>query len=370
MIIRWVCKECKVKYLYPVDTCIHCNGGVEKQIGTKIKVVGNTTVSIPSPNHPIIPYNILILEDEHGNKMPKKTMKDFKIGDDFEYIPSTSDHAVSIIKVKYDIYEAVKEALRLIGDFEVNNQTKILIKPELLAPTYPYTAVNTNPKTLDAVIQILIEKSALPENITVAEQVPGGKGELAALKSGIGEVCMKHKVNMIDFSATEFEEKTVGEIKFEISKELSKNDLIINVPVLKTHQLLSIAGAVENLSRVLSLKNFEELQMTNPIDALASLPAALPKIITIGDGTIGQQGNAPKMGEPAFLNIILASKDPVALDKVFQEMYQLKPAFYIEAAGKLGIGETDMSKIKIIGDEIKACTYAIKKPELIKPQVK
>lgn len=369
MILRWVCKGCAKKYLYPVESCIHCNGSTEKQVGKKLKVVGNTTVAIPSLNHPIIPYNILILEDEHGNRMPKKTLKEYAIGDEFNITPTASDHGVAIVKIKYDILEAIKEALRLIGDIDVSNKTKILIKPAILAPAHPYTAVNTNPNTLDALLQLLKEKGAAPENITIAEQVPNGKSEPAALKSGIAEVCMKHKVQMLDLATKNFEEKQAGSSTFEVSEEILNKDLIINLPVLKTHQLLSVAGAVENMSRVLSQKNFEELQAKNPMEALALLPKVLPKMITIADGTIGQQGNAPQQGVPAFLNIILASKDPVALDKVFQEMYQLKKAIYLEMAGKLGTGETNLEKIEIVGDEFKACSYPILKPNLIKPKV-
>ena len=105
-------------------------------MGTKTKVVGNTKISIPNPLHPVIPYNVLILEDEHGNRMPKKTIRDYKVGDIYTDEPDSSDNAISVVKIKYDFYEAVKESLELIGNIEPKDK-KILIKPNLSVPGYP-----------------------------------------------------------------------------------------------------------------------------------------------------------------------------------------------------------------------------------------
>src|SRR3989344_5408751 len=104
MILRWICKKCDRKWIYPIEKCVYCKNPVEKQKGTKLKVAGITKVNVPSVSHPIVPYNVLLLEDEFGNKMPKKTMKEFRIGDNyFEENAKTSD-AVAIVKSKYDIY--------------------------------------------------------------------------------------------------------------------------------------------------------------------------------------------------------------------------------------------------------------------------
>jgi len=110
-VLRWVCRKCNKKWLYPIEKCIYCNEKIEKEIGERTKVIGVSKVNVPSPYHPIVPYYVLILEDEHGNRMPKKSMREWKIGDEYKWQPSDDDSAVSIVKIKYDIYEAVKESL-------------------------------------------------------------------------------------------------------------------------------------------------------------------------------------------------------------------------------------------------------------------
>ncbi len=80
---RYICTNCNRKYTTEVESCIHCNNKLEKQQGTKFKVIATTKVNIPSITHPEVPYNIVLLKDEHGNIHPKKTLTDFNIGDNY-----------------------------------------------------------------------------------------------------------------------------------------------------------------------------------------------------------------------------------------------------------------------------------------------
>ena len=197
-IIRWVCEKCNKKWIHPVETCLYCNEKIKKEIGKKTKVIGCTKVNIPNPLHPVTPYNVLMLEDEHGNKMPKKTIKDYKIGDIYEDIPDSSENVVSAVKIKYDHYEALKEAIELIGDIEIEDKTKILIKPNLSIPGYSYLGMCTNHEVLDALMQYLLEKGAKKENITLAEQSFFLPLEKAVAKTGAPQLIKKHGINYIE----------------------------------------------------------------------------------------------------------------------------------------------------------------------------
>jgi len=363
---RWVCRKCSKKWIYPVDRCIYCKGLITKEEGHRLKVVGFTKVFVPSPMHPIVPYNILILEDENGNRIPHKTMREYKIGDKYEEKSSKNEHAVSIVKVKYDVLEAVKKSLALIG-WAPKKDARILLKPNIEDSAYPYQAITTNPQVIDAVIQLLKVQGVPVRNITVAEQPdPGVDIKKALERTEIWQVCEKHKVRFINLADTEFEKKSVEKYEFEISKEVLDKDAIINIPVLKTNSLIGISGAMENMRRCLSSKNQEAMLKGNPLEALAYLHKALPKYLTIGDGTIGMQGDGPlQNGEPAFLNLILASRDPVALDMVFCELAMLPAAPYLKLASKASIGQTE--NIEVVGDEVEAVKFQLKAPRAPKP---
>src|SRR3990167_9301920 len=128
MIIRWICEKCSKKWIYPVHKCLYCKGPITKQRSTKAKIIGVTKVNIPSPMHPIIPYHIILLEDEFGNRMPKKTMKEYKIGESYELRSAKADDAVVIEKIKYDLGEALQESIGLLNSFPLAQGDKVLIK--------------------------------------------------------------------------------------------------------------------------------------------------------------------------------------------------------------------------------------------------
>jgi len=328
-----------------------------------MKVIGVTQVNIPSPNHPIIPYYVLILEDEHGNRMPKKVMKEYRIGEIYKREKAKTDNSVAIVKIKYDFYEAVKEAAELIGGFNIGKDSRILIKPNIFAAAYPYQALTTNPRTVGAILDYLIERGASKENIAIAEHVQFGGAEEAFSKSEFVKLANEYSVKLIDLSKTDFIEKEKEGIKLEISKEIFDRDIMLNVPVMKTHLTLGLSGALENITRVISRKNYMEIEKdaAKAVKAIAALYKIMPKCIHIGDASIGMQGNGPgQHGEPAFLNMILASKDPVALDRVFQEMGLLGKTGYLEAMSKLGVGCADLGSIEVVGEELEACKRELK----------
>ncbi len=359
MIIRWVCEKDNKKWIYPIEKCIYCKGTIKKQISSKAKVIGITRVNINSPLHPVIPYNVILLEDEYGNRMPKKTMKDYKIGDQYVLEKAKEDSAVVITKIKYDYGESLKQSIALLNSFDIKKGDKVLIKPSIIEPAYPYQAVNTSPRLLDEVIKFL--KGLGVSDIVVGEQsLLGNDVGPAAKKSEILDVCLRHKVNVTDLSRAEYIEKGYDGIKFEIAKEVFERK-IINIPVMKTNSQIGISGAIENMVRVASPKTQKAMFDEDIEKALPRLIKVLPKFITIGDATSGMHGNGPtSMGEPAFLNILYISKDPVALDAVFAETGMLPKPMYLEEAQSIGAGISDIKEIEIVGDELDAAKLHLK----------
>lgn len=372
MIIRWICEKDSKKWVYPIKKCIYCKGPIAKQKSSKARVIGITKVNIPSPMHPIIPYNVILLEDKYGNRMPKKTMKDYRIGDEYAIEKAKTDGAVVIEKVKYDLYEALKESLELLNSLDIRENDSILIKPSIIEPAYSYQAVATNPQVLDALISYLKETGI--NDIIVAEQsVPGNDTMDAAKKSGILDVCEKHGIKFVDLEKSEYIVKESGGMRLKIAKDFFDRK-IINTPIMKTNSQIGISGAVENMLRCTD-KETQRVMFKEDIEkTLPKLLKVLPPFLTIGDATIGMHGQGPtSLGEPAFLNMIFASKDAVALDTVFAEMGLLEMPQYLKECSSLGIGNNDSTSIEIVGDELEATKFHIKpasKMETAHPKIK
>ena len=359
MIIRWICEKDKKKRLYPIEKCIYCKEPVTKVISKKAKVIGTTKVNIPSPLHPIIPYFILLLQDEHGNRLPKKTMKEYKIGDSYELKPTTKEDSVVIMKIKYDVRSYLQESMRLLSSYNLDPGDKILIKVSAIEPAYSYQAVTTNPKILDALILYLKEQGI--KDIVVAEQSLIGYDTItSAKKSGILNVCKKHSVDFVDLSKSEFTSEEADEFKFNIAKNALERKMI-NVPVMKTNSQMGISGAIENLIRLTDTDTQKRMFENNISRTLPQLLKVLPGFLTVGDATIGMQGQGPtSLGEPAFLNMLFISKNPVALDTAFVDMGLLDMPKHIKEAENLGLGSR---ATEIIGDEIDAIRFNLKPAE-------
>lgn len=352
IIERWICKKCNKKWIYPIEKCLYCKGNIEIERGEKLKVIGITKVFIPSPMHPITPYNIIMLEDEHSNKMPKKTMKEYKIGDFFEEKKSVSTNSVSIAKIKYDVYESIKNAVDLIGGVKAEENSKIMIIPNIEVAAYEYQGITTSPKVLDGVIKYLLLRNVKKENISVGAQSYADTEE-AVKKTGILEICKKHNISFVDFSKHEFIEKGFEGKKYNISREVLDKDIIINLPVLKTSTGFIVAAALENIQRIADKETQKEI-CSDIVKNMVNINKSIPKYLTIADGTIGLQGNGPLNGEPSFLNIVMASYDPLALDVVFSEIGMLnKPPYSTYFNGI----------IEVIGEEIDALKFGLKEPQ-------
>ena len=176
------CPKCKNVWQYPIEKCPNCFLGLEKLLTKTAKVIGVSKINIPTLLHPKVPYFVLVLEDEKGNKWAYKSLKEYKIGEEFIPEVSQNKNAVAVWRIKYDILEAIEKVIELLGGamrtpsssspsprppsegwtrcLKIDSQTKILILPTLVSPKHPYLAINTNPKFLESLINYLLNVGA------------------------------------------------------------------------------------------------------------------------------------------------------------------------------------------------------------------
>jgi len=312
------CPKCKKIWQYPIEKCPNCFLALERLLAKTVKVIGVSKVNIPTLLHPKVPYFVLVLEDEKGNKWAQKSIKEYKIGDVVEYESSRDKNAVAIWRIKYDILEAIEKVIELLGGLEINPQTKILILPTLISPKHPYLAVNTNPKFLESLINYLVKIGGDIKSIKVAAQsfdeIPI---EASAQKSQLLDVCLRHQIAPLDLAKGNFVKKTQNNFTFEISEEVFNTDLIINLPILKLDSKLGVRAARENTLKFLKKESYLSLQyLHSQEEIMEKLPEVLPNYLTIADGLTIQKAD----GLTTFLGLTLASFNPLNLDRVFAEI--------------------------------------------------
>ena len=350
------CPKCKGVWEYPVEKCPECFLKLERLKSEKLRVIGISKVTIPSVFHPRVPYFVLLLEDGNGNRWVQKSIKEYKIGDEFKIeCSSPGDEqgrgAVAIWRVKYDFLEAIEKVINLVAGLKINSETKILLLPALVSASHSYFRDNTSPEFLEAILKILFEIGIKPENIKVCAQSfdeieIGAKAQ----KSGLLEVCQKNKVLPFDLAKGNFVKKAphqnLGE-GLEISEEVFKTDFILNLPILKIEK----ASASENVLKFLKKENYLGLKyLYSDEEIMENLNKVLPSYLTIADGQLVQKSNK----FTAFLGLTLASFNPLNLDRVFAEITMIRDL--PESLKKVKIEE-----IPIVGRKVEELQYNIEK---------
>jgi uncharacterized protein (DUF362 family) len=345
------CPKCKKVWQHPLEKCLDCFLNLERIFSKKIKVIGISKVLIPTILHPKVPYYVLVLKDENKNRWVQKSIREYKIGEEFIEKREESEDKVAILRVKYDVFSAIEKLMNFLGDFEIKENQKILILPSLSKPTHPYFCENTNPKVLAGLIEYLIKNGAKRENIKVAAQsfndIPIGA---SAEKSGLLKVCQDYQVEPLDLASTKFLKKEKDGLNFEISEEVFNSDFVINLPILKLDQKVKIKGALENQLKFLKKENYFALSyLYDQNEIILKLNEILPKILTIAEAISIKK----ETDFTIFLGVMLASFNPQNLDFVFSKIINQKdlPDY---------LKNIEIEKIPICGREIEELELDLK----------
>ncbi len=278
---------------------------------------------------------------------------------------STSD--VALIRcADYDsgrVMGAVRRAVGLFGGMGafVKPGDRVLIKPNLLKASPPAGAVTTHPEIIRSVIRLVREAGA---EALVGDSPGFGELRRVCEKSGIMSVIEEEGAVLADMDEA-VQVKNRGQFhRFEIARAVHEADVVINLPKLKTHGMMTLTGAVKNLFGCIPGKRKVQWHFNSGVNRgafarmLVELCALVKPRLTIMDAVVGMEGNGPGSGDPREIGLVLAGQDPVALDVVSGAVVGAVPEllYIVRAAAEAGIGETRLDRIRIFGEPLAAAT--------------
>jgi uncharacterized protein (DUF362 family)/Pyruvate/2-oxoacid:ferredoxin oxidoreductase delta subunit len=196
---------------------------------------------------------------------------------------------------------------------------RVLLKPNLLAAKEPGKSVTTHP----AVVQVVAELVSEAGGIVVVGDSPGiGSFLRVAEKSGIAAAAEQSGAELLEF-------KEVVEIRgggtfrsIELAGEYYGADKIINLPKLKTHEMMTMTCAVKNLFGAVigAQKAAWHLKAGRSQQLFARLLLEIYLLkkpaLNIVDAITAMEGNGPSSGDPINLNVLIAGVNPVAVDVI------------------------------------------------------
>ena len=254
------------------------------------------------------------------------------------------------------VYSALKSGLEQVGGFSeiVRADEKILVKPNLLSAAVPDKAVTTHPAVLKAVLRLLSERGC--KDVKIGDSPGHGSCEGALKLLGLNDdnIYGAKLTPMSDNVHVDFPEGMTCK-EFDFCREVTESDAIINVCKMKTHALERITGAVKNVYGFVCGYRKAAGHVKYPNDTvfarmLADIHRCTHPRIHIMDAITAMEGNGPGSGTPTPMNMLLISKDPVALDTVFCYLVNLDPELVpTNSQGyRMGIGTDREDEIEII----------------------
>ncbi len=246
------------------------------------------------------------------------------------------------------------EPLGGIGHYVKPGQ-QVLLKPNLLSGKSPDKAVTTHP---EIVRQVILQVQSAGASVVVGDSPGLGSPLNVARKCGILEVLEETGARFAPFEeSVQVTLKTGTFHHLEIAREALAADLIINLPKLKTHQMMGYTGAVKNMFGVVVGMRKARLHLQAGTDKaffalmLLELVEWCRPALSILDAVVGMEGNGPGSGEPVQLGALLASPNPVALDTVATAMVSLpeQRVWTQRVARQTGRQGVDLPDIDLLG---------------------
>lgn len=286
------------------------------------------------------------------------------------------DSIVSIVKCSSYSPDEVRAAVSLVME-QVGLLAKlpsigtVLLKPNLLSTRKPEDAVTTHPEIVRAVGEVVKRGGT---DLVVGDSPPFA-GEKPAKYTKLCDMTgMTAVAQELGARLARFEEQPVdiscpaGRIyrRFQIGRDVVEANAVISISKLKTHGLTQLSGAVKNLfGCVPGIRKglFHVQSAEDPTvfaQMLLDLMCALPPVLHVMDAVVAMEGAGPNAGTPRQVGLVLASKDPVALDAVASAIIGIDPMDIetIRLAHEQGLGCGDISQIEIRGEALESVKVA------------
>lgn len=250
------------------------------------------------------------------------------------------------------IENSARAAIRAMGGMSrfVKQGDVVVIKPNIGFSCVPEMAVTTNPEVVSTLIKLCYEAKA--RNVLVFDHTcdyweicfkrTGIKQ--AATKSG-GKIFSAHHKGLyrkVSIPAGKALKKTL------VVKHLLDADVIINVPIAKHHGAAGLTLGMKNLMGAVWDRGIFHVKDLH--QCIADLSTIIKPHLIVLDATRILFNNGPRgPGDVKNIGKIVVGMDPVAVDAYGCNIFEKDPRQigYIDIAHKMGLGEIDVSKIRV-----------------------
>jgi uncharacterized protein (DUF362 family)/NAD-dependent dihydropyrimidine dehydrogenase PreA subunit len=269
-----------------------------------------------------------------------------------------------------EVEDAVGRAVELVGRRErfFPEHSRVLLKPNLLAPRKRETRVTTDPEVVRA---LAAAAGRFAREVTVGDSPGIGSATRVARASGYTEALEGTGARVVDLGDP-VRAQGIGFPSIEIARAAAEADSLVNIAKAKTHAMTGLTLAAKNLFGCVvgTRKAGWHLRAGDDHSKFArvivEVAAAARAKLHVLDAVIGMEGNGPGSGTPRPMGFLLASEDATALDAIACDILGV-PARAVPtlgAARDLGWGEAEAKRIDVAGDDSASFKSAFRRAHL------
>jgi uncharacterized protein (DUF362 family) len=250
--------------------------------------------------------------------------------------------------------ELVRRAIAALGGMQefVPSGANVVVKPNICVDfrTYEYAAT-TNPWVIGTLVKMCFEEGAA--RVKVMDFPFNGTQEQAYKTSGIKEQVEAAGGEMVYMLSGDFIpiDNPSGLVlkTTRVHKDILKADVLINVPIAKTHGSSRLTLGMKNLMGVVLDRGALHRNLGQGI---ADLNALIKPHLTIIDAVRILTAYGPSGGSLNYvkkMDTLIASRDVLAADSYAASLFGMKPEdlAYIVAGTNMGLGRSDLQNMQI-----------------------
>jgi len=258
----------------------------------------------------------------------------------------------------------------------VKKGQNVVIKPNVVADHglregIYYGGVVTDVRLVRALIELLLPVAG---KVTVAEGASINRAETEKLFAHYGydrltDIDPK-RVRLVDLNTDRLIRKTVPNGKRMLSREipltLEQADVIINLPVMKTHFAAHVSLSIKNLQGAIPPLEKYMSHFFGLWQNLVNIHHLIKPKLAIVDGLTALEEFGPVYGKPKPMNLLIGGTNPVAVDAATMRIMGLDPVLSppVMLAYMQGLGPIESDKIHVVGASVEEARDVFKEAEI------
>jgi uncharacterized protein (DUF362 family) len=206
------------------------------------------------------------------------------------------------------VEKVLEAALEALGK-DVSKARTAFLKPNIVRPGKPDTAMITHPVVIEALVNVLRRRGVREIAVGEASSI-GVNVEESFRVSGYGALCRRLGVPLLNLNEVERRELRWMYGRLRLPKVALDSDLYINCAKMKTHFHTTVTLGVKNQKGLLlpEDKQFDHLEVRlHP--ALAEYARLARPHLTLVDGIVGMEGEGPTKGKPKATGVLVLGSD-------------------------------------------------------------